>query len=392
MGTRIAALLLTTALATGCLGSFNHNALQGPEDGGVDGVDGAADVPTEAALRQEFSTDIAPIIAGADGKTGACGACHGVPGAVGTPFLVGADMLTTMLAFPSLIGDAPETSRLLTKGLHEGPAFPPSQVPPIAAWIIRWAAFGPKPMGMTPGGGPEPSKPVIVPFAPQIGAGLINTVDLAVLTAELAGQSITFEASLSGTNLILSKLEVKTASMMGIRIVHPLFVVWDDKLNPKPDPVDSFSNLDQTVAAGATASLGPGLLVLPNFGTGYKLSVVFTTAEPKMAGGAGDGGTVITGCKSVQTFLAVRTILAGQCYACHTNGSGGLTMSGGLSDAQLCNNVRGEIDTATPASSRLLIYPNPQVNNVHTGGNRKFPQGTYDNFAQAVNNWINAEK
>src|SRR5688572_21458193 len=83
----------------------------GPEDSGV------------IEPKAEFEQHVAPILGGADGKSGACGACHAEPGGLGPAFMApNPDMLTTVLRYPALIGERPETSRLYTKGLHSGPA------------------------------------------------------------------------------------------------------------------------------------------------------------------------------------------------------------------------------------------------------------------------------
>jgi hypothetical protein len=192
-----------------------------------------------------------------------------------------------------------------------------------------------------------------------------------------------------GTSIELTSLKITAPATTGVHVVHPIFVIWDQNLTPTPDPVDSFSNLDETVFAGASAPLGPGTLLMPNFASGSLLSVAFSLAEPKM-GATGDGGTV-TGCKSLAMFTAnVKPLLqANSCTSnCHVgaNPTAGLKMDA-TPDATLCANLLTEVNTTTPASSQLLLQPDPTKANGH-------PQkvNPFTNFQTAVTNWINAEK
>ena len=246
-----ALIMIVSALAlnAGCLGSYG---LDSDTDGGVlGGGDGGGNGnqdsgPVAPDVFADFTKNVAPILGGPDGKTGACGVCHSVSGGIGPGFLEAKpDMLTTMLGYPGMIGNTPETSRIYAKGTHEGPALAADQKPILLAWINEWNLYKPKAMD----GGI--AKPIVAPFAVIIGA---NTVDLSVLDPMLAGVSITFTAKTLGTSLELTQMTVKTGSAMGVHMVHPLWVMWDAQYNATPDPVDSFSNLDQTVFQMATRS------------------------------------------------------------------------------------------------------------------------------------------
>ena len=57
-----------------------------------------------------------------------------------------------------------------------------------------------------------------------------------------------------GTSIELTNLKVPTPAATGVHVVHPVFVIWDQILNPSPDPIDSFSGLDETVFSGSTRS------------------------------------------------------------------------------------------------------------------------------------------
>jgi len=217
----------------------------------------------------------------------------------------------------------------------------------------------------------------------------MNTVDLSALNPMLSGVTITFMASMIGTTSIqLSQIKVNTSAATGVHLVHPIFVIWDQNLNPTPDPVDSFSGLDQSVFSASSAELGPGTLVLPNFAAGDLLSVAFTTAETKM--GSADGG-VSTTCKALQMFVTnVKPLLQGNnCTTqCHigNNPTAGVKWDS-TPDAALCAVALTEINTATPAQSQLLLQPDPAQNNGH-------PQkvNPFTTWSTTVTAWINAEK
>src|SRR5205085_412226 len=91
------------------------------------------------------------------------------------------------------------------------------------------------------GSGGGTTKPTVKPFTPVMnGTGGSNVVDLSVLDAAFAGQKVTFDAKMVGTSLQLSNIKVVAAAAMGVHVVHPVFVTWDQNLAPTPDPVDSF--------------------------------------------------------------------------------------------------------------------------------------------------------
>jgi hypothetical protein len=371
MSLRVFTLIVLTATASGCLGS----ALNGDDGNGGNGGTGGGNVDMAPDVVGQFYSLVEPII------TPACAGCHGVTGTQAPAFMVAQpDLLQNILQYPGIIGSTPEKSRLYMKGLHEGPAFTPDQMKTLGDWITFFNA------NRTVGDGGD-AKPSISPFAPSMSA--MNSIDLAPLDATLSGVKVTFNAQMVGTSIELTNLKVVAPAMTGVHVVHPVFVIWDQMLTPTPDPVDSFSNLDETVFSGSSAALGPGTLLLPNFATGDLLSVAFTLAEPKT--GSADGG-VATGCKNLAMFVSnVKPLLAsGTCSTqCHVGG----TPTAGLKwdttpDAALCQVALTEINTTTPAQSQLLLQPDP----AQGGNGHPVKVNPFTNFQTAVTAWINAEK
>jgi hypothetical protein len=367
MTRRFTVLVLMSALGGGCLGAFPLD----PNGGGEFG-DAGADVVGA------FNQAVAPIL------TGSCGSCHGHMGGIGPGFLEPKpDILTTMLSYPGIVGTTPETSRIYAKGVHEGPALTGTQAPIVADWIKLYND-NEHPHG---DGG---ARPMITPLKPQMGT---NAFDLAQLDSQLAGAKLTFTAARVGGSIELSQIMVVTTPTDGLHLVHPLWVIWDEHYNPAPDPVDSFSNLDETVPPANAMPLGPGTVILPNFGAEYSVSIVFGTLEVKAVAG-GDGGVVGPGlgCKNLAAFVQyAKPTLVSTCASCHANpASPGsmafplLTLNTTGGDAEACQNALGEIDTATPASSRIYTYTDPASGITHP-----FKFAAKSSFADM---WIVTEK
>ncbi len=381
---RNAALLALVFGAAGCLGSALGNGDNsggagstgtGGNAGSTGTMGGGGDMG--AQVDADFLANVAPIV------RAACQSCHGDGGIAPNHFFSESpSLLSNVLAYPDLIGTTPQSSLIYTKGQHEGPALTPDEATTVAAWITEYNAALAASMS---GDGGAAARPSIAPFAPAMTG--MNTMDLSKLDPTLAGQTITFTAKMVGTSIQLSAITVNASSTMGVHIAHPLFVIWDSMMNPTPDPIDSFSGLDETVYMTTTAPLGPGTLVLPNFVAGDMINVVFSTIESK----SGMAGTTTLACKSLTMFTSnVKPLLMSN--TCSTNCHVGANPTAGLNwattpDAALCATALGEINTTTPAMSQLLLQPDPAQNNGH-------PQkvNPFTNFQTAVTNWINAEK
>jgi hypothetical protein len=395
MSCRLVSLTFAIALS-GCLPSFSidnpdpndPNNPDNPNHPDNPASDGGAQVeihdllpPPDLAIDpvKEFNEDVAPIL------EMRCAGCHNKSGGVGPGFLEpNPDVLTMILTYPGLIGTTPETSRIYTKGVHEGPGLGPLEKPIVGDWIKLYNRVKPQPDG----GGV--AKPTVMPFAPVMGGA--NTINLDVLDPALAGQVITFDAEMIGTTLKLKNITIVAATEKGVRMVHPLWVTWDANMMPTPDPVDSFSNLDQTVLSGQSSVMGPGTLFLPNFSSGMMLNVVFVMVEAK--GPIPDGGFL--GCKNVQSWVNnTRPGLLANCTSCHGGANGGATgalpLRAADGDTQNCQNTLGAVDLVNTANSNLFTKPSP--NNLNNNHPFHFAnQAAFDAFVNAVNVWITAEK
>jgi cytochrome c553 len=368
---------------SGGMGGGHDGSASGVSDGGSGNTTPLVDMtPDVAAL---FYANVTPII------DAACAGCHGVAGGAGPAFMMPKPSeLNNVLAYPGIIGPTPEKSRLYMKGAHEGPALTPAQAPVVRDWIVRYDSLRPADAGTT--------RPSVAPFAPSFTTA--NTIDLSAFDASLARQKLTFNAKMLGTSIALSNIKLATAPTMGVHVAHPLFVMWDQSLTPTPDPIDSFSNVDETVPSAATAPLGPGTLVLPNFPTTGLINVVFTTVEAKQL--ASDGGAT-TGCKNVASFTSNvvpqvtgnNGALSLNCSNCHGkqgNAAANVWDIIALTTdaASACSSTLPEINTTTPAMSKLFATVDPNSGTPHQGG--KLAAGQLSGWESAIASWINLEK
>ncbi len=142
----------------------------------------------------------------------------------------------------------------------------------VLAWLTKEALDIPKPS--------ESTKPYITPFKPLL-KGRLNTVYLDPLGKSLESLSILFNAVELGTPpsmLMLTRVEVHPVAETTIHPVHPIFSVYPDGGGEEPDPVDSLSNVDQTMDIN-TSSLGTGTVILTNWQKDARLGLAFEAVE-----------------------------------------------------------------------------------------------------------------
>jgi hypothetical protein len=347
--------------------------------------------PIAADVMREFLERVAPILGGTDGRSGSCGPCHAIPGGIGPAFLApDPDMLTTLLHYPGLIGASPEASRLYTRGRHEGPELAASDASVVAQWIVDWNAS----MSMQP----RRMFVSIDPFLPITGR---NQVDLSLISGSLRHRSITFTSTTVGVvdpSLMLSELTVHTATA-GVHIVHPLFSIWSDGAAGVPDRFDSFSGLDVVIAPNAAAELGPGILILPHYAMGARISIAFEAVEPMPVDPTNPPPAVMPGCRSMEAFTTnVMPTFSLRCASCHAGGMGNATAAfdmSGVSEpdvqnqARVCANALAEVDLFEPSASHVFTYATEGSGIVHP---LKLESTELEQFRREVTLWIVQER
>ena len=187
----------------------------------------------------------------------ACGgACHQQGGASAPPYLGGSDPYTTIKTYQGMIEPTAAQSILLTKGQHEGPAL----VDPLKTSITNWLTVE---AAVAAASGP----PVTAPITVASGA---NTVSLSSLG--VTGVSLSFSASVSGDILTLSSLEIAAPATTGIQLTYPIFYV--NGAGGTQTQNDDLSNVSQTLAAGTSAALGTGLLIITGWASTDTLQIL----------------------------------------------------------------------------------------------------------------------
>lgn len=378
------------SLAGGCVGD-PPTGLNKPNATTTSSSSGGVDAGPSTAGEELFANLEADFY-------GACGQCHDLMGLADTPFLAGPSRYQSMVSWPGLVVKDWTQSLLLTYavmgGKHSGVMLDGKGVnETLKARVQAWLIEESKSIADTP---PEIG-PSIDPFVPIMG---FNAVYLGPLGAAFEGMAVTFNAdALTDTTLELTNIEIHTTSKLGLHVVHPLFVVFPPGDEPDPDPIDSFSNVDQTYAIGTSGALGSGGLILTNWKPKAKLSVAFQTItqiEPIMED-AGDDGGVTSGCKDVNAFKTnAEPLFTQRCMGCHGGNNGGATgavdMSKlGTDSAAACEQIRFRVSPANPGGSQIFITTDPNGNAAHPykfGGNT----GNFTNFKDAVSLWIAAEK
>ena len=337
-----------------------------------DGDDDASEA--ELAALESFDKQVMPIL-GAN-----CAACHATMANV--DFLKAEpDARQRMMAWPDLVVLAsPSDSLLLNKGSHEGPALTVDQSAVILEWIQleRVAAGG------------EETRVEMDPFQPVPG---VNSIDLGAVG--LTGSSISFRMEPLAVGMYLSEIML-TAGPDGARLVHPLFVLWQQG-GPEPDPIDRFAGLDLAVESGQSQMIGGGTAVFVDVAPDSMLSLHFELAEAS-AGGVGGGAPA--GCSEVAAFTAsARPVLSASCVSCHGGGNTSATNATNMTrvddlsaegQTAACAQILSRVNLADPVNSGLFVAPDPGSGAGHPFKFNGDPNA-FAGFRASVTQWIDQE-
>jgi hypothetical protein len=382
-------LPLLTITLVGCTGLI--------DDGGNGGL-----TPEQAEAKRTWVAEAQPVLAQN------CSACHnGSRANIG--FLIGNDPLSqrdALLAYdpPVVNTTAPASSRLITKGLHEGPAFTASQTATVLDWLQKQKDAD----GSTGETGPTLET---APFVPQVCSGgtpgdatcPFNDVLLDSLGAP--GAKIQFTVQSLGSGIYLSNLKL-IPGPDGAYIEHPLFVSKPMDGDAKPDTIDRFFNVKMNIEQAATdpdRQISGGTAAFVGMFASDPL-VIYFKAVKTFQMDMGGGMTMQSGCKKLEEFKAIRTNFsapvggaAQACTNCHAGQNAGatgallLTNIGSADDTvvqNVCNQVLIRTNLTTPDSSGIFIAPDPAA----AGHPFKFAAAQLQTFKTALLTWINAEK
>jgi hypothetical protein len=318
------------------------------------------------------------------------------------------DIHAQLMAYqPAVVNfDAPASSRILSKGLHDGPELTPDQSSSILQWLqAEQEATQHDPM--------HPIQELMIPaFAVQIcTAGLpdnaqgtcpTNHAPMAMLgdaAAAIPGAEITFTAQ-ALTSLYITNLKF-SGGTAGAYIEHPLFVSRPAMGDPIPDQIDRFFDLKLDEAANATEQMSGGTHSFAGFVPTDMLEIHFKVVsafKPDTSGGGGTTGP--GGCKVLASFKAnAAGPLQANCASCHTGTANagakaamditGVNAPDDATAQQACNQVRTRINLTTTDQSGFYLAPDPASATNHPF---KFPAGQFTTFKTPVDIWVQAEK
>ncbi len=346
---------------------------------------------TKVTAKDKFLTVALPKL-----NEGSCTSCH--TGDPNYPFFAGADdeaKYATIIASSVVNFEAPESSRLLTKGLHSGQPLTTEQSTAVLEWLTaerdeRSGTGQPTlletpeftPLKCTAGVAGDPTCP-------------LNTVALDAIGAPGAKITFVYEQPTS-TLTYLSDITL-SAGAGGVFIEHPLFASIDPGTGKvTPDDVDQFFSTKENLQTGSVQLRG-GTATF-HFAPNAKMKLLFKAVKPYQADQG--GGTQTGGCKKVPEFIAMaKPMLAASCTggACHqiagNNANSALALTGiaGNDMTELtnaCNQTLTRVNKQDVNNSAIFLAP-------RVGGNghpfRFANQGAADAFANPIKNWIQQE-
>ncbi len=379
-------------LVAGCVGTIGNDKSGKP---GGPGSPDAGNAAEQTAIA-DWTTMALPAMQ-------VCTGCHNGQTA-GENFLLGttpAAQRTSLLTFAPLVInlDAPSSSRVLTKGLHNGPALTPDQSTAILTWIeAEQAAAG-------AGSATTLLETAQMPLSlctGSAGSCPINSIPLDPVGA--TGATINFVVQALGSDpsdgIYINQLQL-TSGSGGAYINHPLFVSYPAAGgDPVPDSLDRFFDININQMGAGSDVLDGGTAAFLNFTATDPISIIFIGAGPYMAG-SGSGSSTTSGCQQLASFKTnAQQPLETNCFSCHGGQNAAATAGMDLTHLEAtddptillaCDQVLTQLNLTDVANSGFFVEPNPGNTTNHPF---KFngSQTNFNTFMTAVAIWANAEK
>ena len=241
IGAVLARSFIAVVLLAGCTGDITDKSLAGL-------------TPEEALAKTRWLKDAEPVF------KAKCTMCHDGSMATATPtpdpYLAGmGDMAirdTAVAYVPQLVNlGSPKSSRVLSKGMHEGPILTSQEASAILGWIEAERDARP------------PAAVVETMPVTMQGSGA-TTIPLDSLG--YAAATISFTAMAVQNDTYVTGITV-TPGADGLYLEHPLFVSNPAGSDAIPDPQDRYYSTTVNVMAGSNATIGTATTF-----TGFKIS------------------------------------------------------------------------------------------------------------------------
>lgn len=365
-------------------------------DGGSDGL-----TQQQRDARTKFQTAAFPVL------RDSCAVCHnGSRANIG--FLIGTDAFgvrNTLMSYdPPVVNlDATKSSRILTKGLHDGPALTSDQLTSLLDWLdaeheaLNHDPDHPIPQLATTKYAPQLCQATAANPTAPCPVNHIPLSDIPNVGTSIPGAEITFIAEGLSSGLYLHDLSV-TGGTAGVYLEHALFVSLPANTNPFPDQFDRYFAMKLNVKPNTTTQLDGGTAQFGGFAPTDMIEINFKVVSPFKDDGA-TGGTTQTGCKSLATFKANAVPqLGANCASCHAgndvNAKASMDITGynAAVDATVqnaCNQVRSRLNLTNIDQSGFFLAPDPASQTSHP---IKLPAATFTTFKTMMSVWANAEK
>jgi hypothetical protein len=252
--------LLAFVLLAGCTGNITDKSLAGL-------------TPQEALAKQRWLGKAEPVF------KAKCVMCHDGSMATATPpadpYLVGAtdmEIRDTAVAYiPQLVNlGAPASSRVLTKGSHEGPEMTAQEATDVLSWITAERDARPPVMTIE-------TMPVMMMAGPAVTTVPLDSLGYAGATISLTAMPI------NGSDTYVTGITI-TAGADGLYLQHPLFVSNPTDMDPVPDPIDRFYSTTLDLMPAGSAPLTSPATTYTGFNIGNPLSVRFDVLDKYRAG------------------------------------------------------------------------------------------------------------
>src|SRR5579883_615219 len=278
-----------------------------------------------------------------------CQGCHSMKQQTVDAFLVPGKEYDSITAYHMgvFLTPDPDQSLLLRKGQHTGPALTSGQYDDVKSWLSVEAAT-------------RGSAMMNSPATPSVA---VRGGDFYVSLEKLVGDplaKITFTVAQQPENTyFISNLQVVAGPLTGIKITHPIFLIFSQS-GANPDPADSLAQVDISVPAKQSMSLGSGSVILTRVPVPARLALAFQViaqVNPMPPGSIQ--------CKDFADFdKNVRPVMQAPCAAvCHSTAGAdpraaqataafdmGAAASMVMADRQaLCLRALGRVDTSNPA-------------------------------------------
>jgi hypothetical protein len=249
--------LLAFVLLTSCTGDIQDKSLAGL-------------TPEQALAKQRWLQKAEPVF------KAKCVMCHdgsmATASPVPDPYLVGmTDMAirdTAIAYMPQLVNlGAPASSRVLTKGMHEGPPMTAQEASDVLSWITAERDARPPAM-------------VIETMPVMMMQG--SATDIPLDSLGYAGAKVSLTAMALQGDTYATGITI-TAGADGLYLQHPLFVSNPAGSDPVPDPIDRFYSTTLDLMPAGTMTLSTAT-TFTGFNIGNPLTVRFDVLDKYRAG------------------------------------------------------------------------------------------------------------